>query len=232
MYVKSNLGYMGVMKIQKKKKNLFILISYVMLVETIPTAMFFSNLIVQNMNRQIQTSMEDEAALCAEMIERQYESDMLLLEGLTVRMAITMKEDVEGGIERLVSTVERYGMKRIAYSQVNGDTLTTDGLSMNMRGIDNFERALGGEALLTNVIQDEFDGQDVNIYSMPVYDSDTNQIMGVMSLVYHSEVFKELLSVTSFSGEGYTYIVDSKGNVLIMKKAHPEFDRLFRSMAE
>lgn len=208
------------MKIQKKKRNLFILISYVMLVATIPTAMFFSNLIVQNMNRQIQTSMEDEAALCAEMIERQYESDMLLLEGLTVRMAITMKEDVEEGIERLVSTVERYGMKRIAYSQVNGDTLTTDGLSMNLRGIDNFERALAGESLLTNVIQDEFDGEDVNIYSMPVYDTDTNQIMGVMSLVYHSEVFKELLSVTSFSGEGYTYIVDSKGNVVINTNHH------------
>ncbi|MBQ5636471.1 MAG: hypothetical protein IIV08_02835, partial [Selenomonadales bacterium] len=62
-------------------------------------------------NYQIQISMEDEAALCAQMIQRQYESDMLLLEGLTVRMAIVLKEDAQQGMERLVSTAERYGMK-------------------------------------------------------------------------------------------------------------------------
>ena len=74
--------------------------------------------------------------------------------------------------------------------------------------------------MLTTVISDEFDGEDVNVYSMPIYDSDTNEIMGVMSLVYHSEVFKELLSVTSFDGEGYTYIIDSKGNVVINTNHH------------
>lgn len=208
------------MKIQKKKKNLFILISYVMLVATIPTTLFFSNLIVQNMNQQIQNSMEDEAALCAEMIERQYESDTLLLDGLTVRMATALKSEPETGIDYLVSTVERYGMKRITYSQADGYTITTDGLSMSLKGVDNFERAIAGESLLTTVVKDEFDGEDVNIYSMPVYDADTNEILGVLSLVYHSEVFKELLSVTSFDGEGYTYIVDSKGNVVINTNHH------------
>ncbi len=208
------------MKIQKKKKNLFIIISYFMLVAMIPTTLFFSNLIMQNMDHQIQISMEHEAALCAEMIERQYESDMLLLEGLTVRMASTMQEDVQKGIERLVSTAERYGMKRVAYSQINGDTRTTDKLSMNLKGIDNIDRALAGESVLTNVIQDVFDGKDINVYSMPVYSADTNQIIGVMSLVYNSEIFKQLVAVTSFSGEGYTYIIDSKGNVVINTNHH------------
>lgn len=208
------------MKIQKKKKNFVIILSYVMLVATIPTAILFSNLIVKNMNRQIQSSIEDEAALCAEMIERQYESDMLLLDGLTVRMSTSLKSEPETGVSYLVSTVERYGMKRIAYSEANGNTVTTDGLTINLKGIDNFERAMAGEALLTTVIRDEFDGEDVNIYSMPVYDSDTNEIMGVLSLVYQSEVFKELLSVTSFDGEGYTYIVDSQGNVVINTNHH------------
>lgn len=217
---KNIIGFIGAMKIQNKKKNLFIIFSYVMLVATIPTAILFSNLIGKNMNKQIQISMEDEAALCAEMIERQYQSDMLLLDGLAVRMASSMKEDLEKGIERLVSTAERYGMKRISYSGADGDTITTDKLSMNLKGIDNFERAIAGETLLTNVVIDEFDGEDVNIYSMPVYDSDTKEIMGVMSLVYHSEVFKELLSVTSFDGEGYTYIIDSKGNVIINTNHH------------
>ena len=213
-------GCVGVMKIQKKKKNLFIIISYIMLVAMVPTTFFFSNLIMQNMNHQIQMSMEHEAALCAEMIERQYESDILLLEGLTVRMASTMQEDVQEGIERLVSTAERYGMKRITYSQTNGDTVTTDKLHMSLKGVDNIERALSGEVVLTNVIPDVFDGKDINVYSMSVCSTDTNEIIGVMSLVYNSEIFKQLVAVTSFSGEGYTYIIDSKGNVIINTNHH------------
>lgn len=208
------------MKEQKKKKNLFIAISYFMLVAMIPTTLFFSKLIVQNMDYQIQSSMEDEASLCAEMIERQYESDMLLLEGLTVRMAISLKEDAQEGVQRLVSTAERYGMKRITYAYLDGSTITTDGKSTSLRGVDSFERALKGEAVLTTVVEDEFDGGDVNVYSMPVYDADTNEIMGIMSLVYNSEIFKELVAVTSFSGEGYTYIIDSKGNVVINTNHH------------
>lgn len=34
------------------------------------------------------------------------------------------------------------------------------------------------------------------------------------------------------TGKSTNCFVDSKGNVLIMKKAHPEFDQLFRSMSE
>lgn len=203
------------MRIHKKKKNIFIIISYFMLVATIPTTLFFSNLIVQNMNYQIQISMEDEAALCAQMIQRQYESDMLLLEGLTVRMAIVLKEDAQQGMERLVSTAERYGMKRISFARLDGSTITTDGKTICLKGVESFEKAIRGLAVLTTVVKDEFDGGDVNVYSMPVYDAESNQIMGVMSFVYNSEIFKQLVSVTSFSGEGYTYIIDSKGNVVI-----------------
>ena len=100
-----------------------------MLVATIPTAILFSNLIGKNMNQQIQNSIENEAVLCAEMIERQYESDMLLLEGLAVRMATSLKTDPQMGIERLVSTAERYGMKRITYARLDGSALTTDNKS-------------------------------------------------------------------------------------------------------
>lgn len=34
-------------------------------------------------------------------------------------------------------------------------------------------------------------------------------------IVYRSEVFENILAASSFDGEGYTYIIDSKGNVII-----------------
>lgn len=203
------------MKKRKQNKNIFITISYIALVVAIPASFVFSQLVGENMEKHIQHTMRNSAMLCAEMIERQYDSDMLLLEGLAMRMAAAMKADPEAGMERLVSTAERYGMKRIGFSTPDGITITTDGVDLDLTGIDNFERAIKGESLLTSVIKDEADGEEVNIYSVPVYDTETGEILGVISAVYYCNMFRDLLSVSTFDGEGYTYIMDSSGNIVI-----------------
>lgn len=203
------------MKKKKQNKNIFITISYIALVAAIPATFIFSQLVGSNMERHIQHTMRNSAMLCAEMIERQYDSDMLLLEGLAMRMSTTLKSNPENGMERMVSTAERYGMKRIGFSTPDGMTITTDGVVLDLTGVDNFERAIKGESLLTSVIKDEADGEEVNIYSVPVYDEETGEIMGVISAVYYCDMFRDLLSVSTFDGEGYTYIMDSRGNIVI-----------------
>lgn len=198
-----------------KKRDVFITISYILLAATIPITLLFSHLIGNHMTRHIYQTLDNSAALCAEMIERQYANDVLMLEGLAVRMSVTLESDIEQGIERMVSTAERYGMKRIAFSSPDGTTYTTDNADMDLTGIENFERAMAGETHLTTVISDVMDGRDVNIYSLPVYSNETNEILGVLSAVYSSEVFRDLLAVQTYEGEGYTYIIDRDGNVVI-----------------
>lgn len=167
------------------------------------------------MDKHIQDTMRDSARLCTEVIRKQYESDMLLLEGLAMRMSITMESNVEEGIARMVSTAERYGMKRITYSTPDGNTLSTDGAILNMTEQAHFEKALSGDAHLTSVIPDILDGQEINVYSAPVYRENTTEILGVLSAVYPSDTIRNLLSTDTFNGEGYTYIVDSNGDVVV-----------------
>ncbi len=223
------------MKKAKSKKNIFVIFSYIMLLGILPATLIFSKMIGTKLGEHIEDTMKDSAGLCAEMIERQYNSDMLMLEGLAVRMAASFDDDPALAIERLVSTAERYGMKRIAFSFPDGSTLATDAAKMNLTNVDNFERALKGERLLTTVIFDVCDGKPVNIYSLPVYRNETGELLGVMSAVYYSEVFEELLAASSFGGEGYTYIIDSSGNVIIDShhaNAIPDLTNLFQYMEE
>lgn len=210
----------NVMKNTKGKKNIYVAISYIMLLGVLPATLIFSKLIGNKLGEHIEDTMKNSAELCAEMIERQYNSDMLMLEGLAVRMATSFEEDPVLAMERLVSTAERYDMKRIAFSFVDGTSLTTDNIELNLAGVDNFERALKGERLLTTVIEDVSDGSMVNVYSLPVLQSTTDEIIGVMSAVYYSDTFENLLAASSFEGEGYTYIIDSEGNVVINSQ-HP-----------
>ena len=203
------------MKKKNEKKNILIAISYIMLLGVLPATLIFSNLIGNRLEEHIEHTMKDSAALCTEVIERQFESDMLMLEGLAVRMATSFEDNPVLAMERLVSTAERYDMKRIAFSFPDGSTLSTDHAEMNLKNVDNFERALKGERLLTSVISDVYDGGMVNIYSLPVLHNETKEILGVMSAVYRSETFENLLSASFFDGEGYTYIIDSAGNVVV-----------------
>ena len=196
-------------------KNIYVGLSYIMLLGVLPATLIFSKLIGDKLGEHIEHTMKDSAGLCAEMIERQYDSDMLMLEGLAVRMATSFEDDPVLAMERLVSTAERYKMKRIAFTFPDGNTISTDNKEMNLTGVDNFERALAGERLLTTVIEDVSDGGKVNIYSLPVYQNNTSNILGVMSAVYYSDLFENMLSASSFDGEGYTYIIDSAGNIVI-----------------
>ncbi len=227
---------MGKTKSKKRiKKSAYVVICYIVLFAMFPATIIFSNMVGSKLGEHIQHTMQDSAGLCAEMIERQYNSDMLLLEGLAVRMATSFEGDPELAVERLVSTADRYGMKRISFSYTNGVTLTTDHAEMNLAGVENFERALAGERLLTTVIPDVSDGGSVNIYSMPVYKSGTEEILGVMSAVYYSDSFETLLSASAFDGEGYTYIMDSSGNVVVdtkHKNALENMTNLFQYMEE
>ena len=64
-------------------------------------------------------------------------------------------------------------------------------------------------------IVDRADGEMINVYVCPVYHKDTEEILGVLAAVYHSDIFEEILMASSFDGEGYTYIIDSNGNIVV-----------------
>ena len=219
----------------KNIKSTYAVIAYIMLLGVIPITLIFSKFIGYMMGEHIKETLGNSAELCAEMIERQYDSDILMLEGLSVRMAASFEDDPALAVQHLISTAERYGMKRIAFTYPDGSTVTTDNVDMNLTGVDNFERAIKGERLLTTVIQDVADGKDVNIYSLPVYHSETNEIIGVLSAVYESLTFGTLLAASSFGGDGYTYIIDSSGTVIINsqhKNAIQDMTNIFQYLEE
>ena len=204
-----------VMKRPKGKKNLYVFISYIILVGIIPVTIFFSNSIWNRMDKHIIETMENSADLCVEMIERRYENDMQMLESLAEQLSVSFDDGPELAMERMSSFAERFGMKRVAFSYPDGVTLTTDDSELNMKGGENFERALRGERVLSNAIVDRADGKMINVYVIPVYQKDSEKILGVLAAVYRSEIFEDILAASSFDGEGYTYIIDSKGDIII-----------------
>lgn len=216
------------------KKNIYFAISYIVLIGVIPATLIFTKFIGARLGEHIENTMRNSAELCAEMIERQYTADVLMLEGLSVRMAASFDDNPQNAINRLISTAERYNMRRIAFSYPDGTTLTTDGVYVNTKGYDNFESSLQGNVVLASKSLEEDDGLKASVYSLPVFHEETGEVMGVMSAIYASDVFEDVLSASSFGGEGYTYIVDGRGEVVINShhaNAIPGLENLFLYLA-
>ena len=203
------------MKRRNEKKDLYVIISYILLLSVIPITLFFSKDIGHRIDKYIADTMENSAEICAEMIERQYTNDMHMLDSLAIQLSESFDDNPELAVERMASFAERYNMKRVAFSYPDGVTLTTDGSELNMKGGENFEKALLGERVLSGVIVDRADGKLINVYVIPVYDKSSKDIIGVLAAVYNSETFQDILAASSFDGEGYTCIINSMGEVVI-----------------
>ena len=217
------------MKKKKEKKNLYVFIVYIVLLAIIPITFVFSNSVGETMDKHIIDTMENSADLCVELIEGRYETDMQMIESLAMQLSLSF-DNPERAMERMSSFAERYGMKRVAFSYPDGVTLTTDGSELNMKGGKNFELALQGESVLSTAIVDRADGKMINVYVCPVYHKDTDEILGVLASVYHSDIFEDILTASSFDGEGYTYIIDSAGDIIINShhsNAIPEMENIY-----
>ena len=203
------------MKNTHKKKNFHIMNVYIILILMIPVTLYFSANIKKLLDKHIIETLGNSSALCADMLERRYETDMKMLESLAVQLSLSLEDEPELAMERIASFAESYGMKRVAFSYPDGVTLTTDGSEVNMKGGLNFELALDGAHVLSAPIVDRADGELIHVYVIPVYYRDSEEIAGVLASVYNSEIFEDILAASSFEGEGYTYMIDSKGDVVL-----------------
>lgn len=76
-----------------------------------------------------------------------------------------------------------------------------------------FQTALHGEPTISNGIEVDSEGEDILALSVPIYHE--NIIVGVLTGTYDRSVLASLFSTTMFQGEGYTYVVDSAGKIIV-----------------
>ena len=72
---------------------------------------------------------------------------------------------------------------------------------MDISEREYFRTALGGEACISKPLEDLVGGGEIIAFSAPVMKED--MVIGVVFATYDVTSLREILSVTSFEGEGY-----------------------------
>lgn len=85
--------------------------------------------------------------------------------------------------------------------------------SANISKKQYFQAALNGEATVSNGIDVDAQGEDVLALSVPIHQK--NNIVGVLTGTYDRSILDSLFNTSTFEGKGYTYIIDSDGNIMV-----------------
>lgn len=215
----------------KQKKNGFfitILLLLISLAFIVTVSVVFNN-IKTNLEREITSSLSEEAEENAALIEKEIDAKFGILQSFANELSSTGDEIEE--IRDMQSFVEVYNFRRMGFVDLNGIAKTTDGFEKDLSFREFYQVGLKGESFITESLQEtigDYTEDMINILSVPVYDN-KGEIKGVLFATYLTEKFHEVIFSDSFQGEGYTYIVAGDGDVISsygdgMQK---EYDNIF-----
>lgn len=215
----------------KQKKNGFfitILLLLISLAFIVTVSVVFNN-IKTNLEREIISSLSEEAEENAALIEKEIDAKFGVLQSFANELSSTGDEIEE--IRDMKSFVEVYNFRRMGFVDLNGIAKTTDGFEKDLSFREFYQVGLKGESFITESLQETIGDSTedmINILSVPVYDN-KGEIKGVLFATYLTEKFHEVIFSDLFQGEGYTYIVAGDGDVISsygdgMQK---EYDNIF-----
>lgn len=194
----------------------------------VTVSVVFNN-IKTNLEREIISSLSEEAEENAALIEKEIDAKFGVLQSFANELSSTGDEIAE--IRDMQSFVEVYNFRRMGFVDLNGIAKTTDGFEKDLSFREFYQVGLKGESFITESLQEtigDYTEDMINILSVPVYDN-KGEIKGVLFATYLTEKFHEVIFSDSFQGEGYTYIVAGDGDVISsygdgMQK---EYDNIF-----
>lgn len=188
----------------------------------------FSRRMNREMERQITSVLRDASESNERIFEYEIQSKLEVLARVAGSIVDLEVDMTQAGAERLFETaLVLYDFKDIGFIQENGQSYSIQKASYDFSQTDFFEKSMAGESVFTETFKDSNDGKWINVYSVPVKNGNT--VFGVLYAVYDTEKLGHLF-LSSFQGHGYSYIVNSQGNVMLSE--NNSYENIFKRLKE
>ena len=158
--------------------------------------------------------LEESAMLYAGTFKVKINDQLFMLESQARYFTDIDMNDYNTIKQTIMSTKGVGEFKRIAVANASGMTINYDGKSSgNIMMNDYFRKAMQGTpAVSSNISQDE-DGERVLTLAVPIIQA--NKVVGVITGTFAYSILDNIFAVDTFSGSGYSFLVDSDGRVLV-----------------
>lgn len=201
----------------KKKGYKIALISFIILILFFFSVIYCTNRISNELEHQLETNLIDVANQNALAISNQLNDNYMLLDSLFAEIK-EIPGDMSENVMLLKGFVKANNLKRVGFCDTDGTTYTTDNVVANLSYREFFQRGMQGKSTITGVLTDALRpdaDEKVIIFSSPMYDDTTNELLGVFGLVYDAEVINASLQVECFEGQGCSFATNEAGDISI-----------------
>lgn len=178
------------------------------------------------LQRETTKTLSEVAQLSVEVLSSQINSDLTTLSSLALFWANIEELTPERIMPILEQESQENNLKRMGFIRSDGTTYLSDAPqgAYDFSDRSYFKQAMQGKRCVSSVLVDRVDGRNILVFAAPVYAG--GAISGVLFATRNAEVYQELLSVSTFGGEGYSYVCRSNGEVIILSE-HPNSYRGF-----
>lgn len=184
----------------------------------------FSGSIEGKLEEEIQETLCYVAEQNVLALENEVEAKQKVLQGIAGEWQEYGKGDKEEIISLLKPLTDIYHFKRIGFIYPNGNAYTTDGYEGDLSFRDFFKKGMQGQADITGVMTDTLGKSEaINVFSVPVIDSLSEEVTGVLFATYRTEMFQTILSVESFGGQGYSCVIQADGTIVANMEGSPVY---------
>lgn len=126
-------------------------------------------------------------------------------------------------LEDMIPYVNAYDFKRMGYIPKGGMAYTTDGHTIDLSDRTFYQESMAGKPWLSASLEDRISGaqEAINVFSVPVYEETGNGVKGVLFATYRNEMFRDMMNVDFFGGQGFSCIIRLDGVVIAHSKGSP-----------
>lgn len=191
----------------------------------------YTNTLRDSFQKEIISSLEEVSTQGQNNLKSEINSKLELLKEVSRRIGLYEPEEYSDAVSTLFDTCQENGFRRMGIISAAGDTYTSDGAQMDLSDRGYYKKGMEGESGISEPLLDRDGNGGINVYSVPIYHKE--EIAGVLFATCATEVMREQLAVSSFNGEGYTYIVDNEGSCVVDSlhpNSYPDMKNVFMAL--
>ena len=225
----------------KRNSMMQIWLSLVLLtVILVVSVLFYIDNLNENFEREVFRTLEEVSSQEAMAIETEIQRKQDMLSDLSHVMEIDIDAEPDAILKsvhtQLQPIVEENGLRGMGVALEDGRAYSTRGEIMDIKDQEFYQRAWNGESVLSGRITLNRVAKDyVNVYATPIHDEKTGEVIGVLYATYNTRNFRSTMETPSFHGEGYSYMVDAKGDTVVDSSHATSFqnmENIFTSIEE
>lgn len=217
-----------------EKKFLFnVVLITILLVVVVGGLTLYAHLLQEDLRDEVRTKLKEVSNQNVLIIQKEIEGDKNALIETAERIGELDNLEEWEIVDILRTIAPRYSFSWMGFCRPDGEAYTTDGIVIDVSNRDYFTEAMAGHFSLSDPLVDKVTGEMVIVFSVPIMKE--NEIIGGIFASYKLDSLQKILSVSSFEGAGYTYIVKQDGSTVV-DSANPtsfiNMTNIFLSMEE